>query len=209
MAALTRVDLTSPAWPYNVTNAMAFTRRNKTSMVDWLGRVDDRFMGTAVDIDPYDALLWAIRLSAGEVAYCDAQISRLHEDELFERPARHTYMQLPSGAFELVEEKRDPETVSRWQYLRKDAADRMARYAKMAIDAGIDERRVAVAERVADILAPLLENLAEDLSLTAKQRAKLPDVLGTRLRALEMAAIGGNGNDPRSRTHEGRQRARS
>jgi hypothetical protein len=190
---------------------MARIVRHERNLFAWLGRVDDRFMGTAVDIDPYDALLWAIRLSAGEVAYCDAQISRLHEDELFERPARHTYMQMPSGAFELVEEKRDPETVSRWQYLRKDAADRMARYAKMAIDAGIDERRVAVAERVADILAPLLENLAEDLSLTAKQRAKLPDVLGTRLRALEIAATGGNG-DPRSttqRTHEGRTRARS
>lgn len=177
-------------------------------MREWLGRVDDRFMGTAVDMDPYDALLWAIRLSAGEVAYCDAQISRLHEDELFERPLRQTYMQMPSGAFELVEEKRDPEVVTRWHSLRRDAADRMARYAKMAIDAGIDERRVAVAERVADILAPLLENLAEDLNLSAKQRAKLPDVLGTRLRALEIAANKGNQSDS-SRTHEGRTRQRS
>jgi hypothetical protein len=182
------------------------------SMQDWLGRVDDRFMGTAVDVEPHEALLWAIRLAAGEVAYCDAQISRLHEDELFERPLRQTYMQMPSGAFDLVEEKRDPEIVSRWAHLRKDAADRMARYAKMAIDAGIDERRVAVAERVADILAPLLENLAEDLSLTAKQRAKLPDVLGTRLRALEIAAQTGGPSDPnstRTRSHEGRTRART
>jgi hypothetical protein len=156
----------------------------------WLKRVDDRFFGSPKDVDPHEALLWAIRSAAGEVAYCDAQISCLHEDELFERPLREVFTRMPSGSVELVEQKRDPEVLSRWVTLRDIAVDRMARFAKMAIDAGIDERRVAVAERVADVLAPLLTNLAEDLNLTAKQRAMLPDALGTRLRALETKAGG-------------------
>lgn len=151
----------------------------------WLSRVDDRFMGSPKDIDPHEALLYAVRSAAGEVAYCDAQISRLYDDELFERPLRETHVRLPSGNMELVEEKRDPEVISRWVDLRDTAVDRMARFAKMAIDAGIDERRVAVAEKVADVLAPLLANLAEDLDLTPKQRARLPEVLGSRLRQLE------------------------
>lgn len=151
----------------------------------WLKRVDDRFMGTPLDVDPHDALLHAIRIAAGEVAYCDAQIRRLEEDELFERPRKKTYQRLPSGSLELIEERRDAEVISRWVSLRRDAADRMARYSKMAIDAGIDERRVAVAERVADVIAPLLQNLADDLNLTSKQRELLPDIIGARLRSLE------------------------
>lgn len=159
--------------------------RHKNTLKDWLERVDDRFMGSPIDMDPHEALLQAIRIAAGEVAYCDAQVRRLSEDELFERPNRETYVRLPSGSLEVVEIKRDEEVISRWVRLRRDAADRMAKYAKQAIDAGIDERRVAVAERVADVLAPLLQNLADDLQLTSEQRGKLPHILGMRLRELE------------------------
>lgn len=144
-------------------------------------------MGTALDVDPHDALLHCIRIAAGEVAYCDAQISRLEEDELFERPTKKQMARMPSGKLILVEERRDAEVISRWIQFRDNAVDRMARYSKMALDAGIDERRVAVAERVADVLTPLLQNLADDLMLTPQQRELLPAVIGTRLRALEQA----------------------
>lgn len=145
-------------------------------------------MGTPIDVDPHEALLQAIRIAAGEVAYCDLQIRRLEEDELFERPTKKVYTKMPSGGLQLIEQRRDAEQMSRWVLWRKDAAHRMAQYSKMAIDAGIDERRVAVAERVADVLAPLLQNLAEDLKLTPQQRELLPIVLGTRLKALEQGA---------------------
>ena len=159
--------------------------RSRSSLSDWIGRVDDRFMGSPIDIDPHEALLWAIRITAGEAAYCEAQISKLYEMELFEVPTHQTLTRMPSGSFQLVEEKRDPEVMSRWVIWRDRALERMARYSKMAIDAGIDERRVAVAERVADLLVPLLEDLAEDLDLTAKQRARLPGMIGKRLKQLE------------------------
>lgn len=168
--------------------ARRLNRKPKPEFIRWLERVDDRFMGTPIDVDPHEALLQAIRIAAGEVYYCDRQISRLEEDLLFERPARKVYTRLPSGHLELIEVRRNEEQMNRWVQWRKDATDRMARYSKMAIDAGIDERRVAVAERVADVLAPLLQNLADDLHLTPKQRALLPDIIGMRLRALEQGA---------------------
>jgi len=156
-------------------------------MRDWLARVDDRFMGTPIDVDPYEAILHAIRVCAGEVAYCDAQVRRLSDAELFERPAETTMAQLPSGKWIVVEETRNAEVISRWVTLRDAAMDQMVIYSEKAVKLGIDERRVRVAERVADVLAPLLSNLADDLRLTPEQRHLLPAVIDRNLRLLEEA----------------------
>lgn len=142
-------------------------------------------MGTPMDVDPHEAILHAIRVAAGEVAYCDAQIRKLSDDELFERPTETTMAQLPSGKWSLVEEKRTAEVISRWVSLRDSAIESMVKYSKIALDAGIDERRVRVAEQVADVLTPLLSNLADDLRLSPEQRDMLPAVIGNRLRQLE------------------------
>jgi hypothetical protein len=160
---------------------------NATQLRDWLSRVDDRFMGTPLDIDPHDAIIHAIRVTAGEVKYCDAQISRLHQDELFERPLETSIQQLPNGKWVIIEEKRNVEVISRWVVLRDEALANLVRYSKWALEVGIDERRVRVAERVADVIAPLLNDLALDLDLTDEQRELLPGVIGKRLRALEAA----------------------
>src|SRR6516165_4539144 len=80
----------------------------------WMARVDDRFMGSPIDVDPHDAIIHAIRVTAGEVKYCDEQIRKLSEDELFERPLETSVQQLPSGKWVVIEEKRNPEVISRW-----------------------------------------------------------------------------------------------
>lgn len=143
-------------------------------------------MGTPLDVSPHEALLHAIQLSAGEVAYCSEQIARLGGAELFEIPTTVTYGY--EDGIDRFEERQDPEIMNRWVSLRQLAVDRMAKYSKMALDAGIDERRVQLAERVASIMEPLLKSLAEDLQLTPSQREQLPAVLGARLRALEGTA---------------------
>ena len=156
----------------------------------WMARVDDRFMGSPIDVDPHDAIIHAIRVTAGEVKYCDEQIRKLSEDELFERPLETSVQQLPSGKWVVIEEKRNPEVISRWVTLRDDAMDNLVKYSKWAIEVGIDERRVRVAERVADVIAPLLSDLAVDLDLTDEQRRRLPMVIDKRLRVLEAASDG-------------------
>jgi len=148
-------------------------------------RVDDRFMGTPIDVDPHDAIVHAIRITAGEVRYCDEQIRRLTEDELFERPLETSIQQLPSGKWVQIEEKRTGEVISRWVTLRDDALANLVKYSKWAIEVGIDERRVRVAERVADVIAPLLSDLAIDLNLNDEQRRLLPAVIDRRMRVLE------------------------
>jgi hypothetical protein len=151
-------------------------------------RVDDRFMGTPFDVEPHDAIVHAIRITAGEVRYCDEQIRKLSEDELFERPLETNISQLPSGKWVEIQEKRTAEVISRWVTLRDDALANLVKYSKCAIEVGIDERRVRVAERVADIITPLLTDLAIDLNLTDEQRSRLPMAIDKRMRLLETAS---------------------
>lgn len=164
------------------------TPKNPNQLKRWLERVDDRFMGSPLDVDPHDAILHAIRVTAGEVRYCDEQLRRLSEDELFERPLETSVQQLPNGKWVQIEEKRNTEVISRWVTLRDDALANLVRYSKWAIEVGIDERRVRVAERVADVIAPLLTDLAADLNLSEEQRRMLPTVISRRLRLLEAAS---------------------
>ena len=176
--------------PYQNSEAVFVRKHAARELKMWMARVDDRFMGSPIDVDPHDAIIHAIRVTAGEVKYCDEQIRKLSEDELFERPLETSVQQLPSGKWVTIEEKRNPEVISRWVTLRDDAMDNLVKYSKWAIEVGIDERRVRVAERVADVIAPLLSDLAVDLDLTDEQRRRLPMVIDKRLRVLEAASDG-------------------
>ncbi len=128
---------------------------------NWLERVDGRFMGTPVDVNPHDAILWAMRTAAGEVHYCDAQIRKLSADEIFERPEKVST--ITSDQFDSVTETLNEEIVSRWVSLRKDAIERMAKSAKMALDVGIDERQVKLAEEQAQQLVSIISAVLVDL----------------------------------------------
>lgn len=50
---------------------------------------------------------------------------------------------------------------------------------------GIAERQVAVAERVADVIAPVLKDVLDGIGLTAAQQRKVPGIVRERLRLLE------------------------
>jgi hypothetical protein len=155
----------------------------------WLERVDDRFMGTPLDVHPHDAILHAMRLAAGEVAYCDAQVRRLSEDELFERPNKETWVELPSGPIVMVEEKRDAEVVSRWVQLRDNAADRMAKYGEMAIRVGVEERRIKLAEQEANLVSRFFEAVLGDLNLSPQQFQKVGPAMRKHLALVEGVAV--------------------
>jgi hypothetical protein len=159
-------------------------RSNPTVLRDWLERVEGRFMGVPVDVSPEDALTMALRITAGEVKYCDQQIARLSEDELFERPLRVVTTELSDGEV-LVQETRDAEVISRWQQLRAAALDRMARYAKMALDVGIEERTVKMREGQAAMIARFFESVMGEIELTPEQQEILAPTMRRHLELIE------------------------
>jgi hypothetical protein len=149
-------------------------------------------MGTPTDIHPHDAILKVIRITNGEIDYCDKQIARLCEDELFERPLQIVRAVMPDGNAEYITEKRDAEVLSRWVLLRQAATDRLARYSKMALDIGIEEAQLTLAEREADMVSHYLEAVISDLSLTPEQRRQIGPAMRRHLELIEGTEVVSN-----------------
>lgn len=150
-----------------------------------------------VDVDPNQALLWCVTLTAQEIRWLDGQIAEAAASGVraYGRPTTRVEKEVavPLGGhmgseLTATEVKTfHPKQVHILLRDRRDAIDRLARFSKMAVDAGIAERVVKVAERMADLVAPLLEGIFGDerLKLTAAQRKQLPAVTRDHLQVLE------------------------
>lgn len=123
------------------------------------------FMGAAaplMDVDPIEALLYAVRRASGVAAYCRHRTTLVEPDD----------------------EVKDGE-LNIWPRLEMDALASLARFSKMALDAGVAERRVRLAERVGELIAQALEESLADVDLTTAQRARVARTFATRLAVLE------------------------
>lgn len=119
------------------------------------------------DISPWEGLLKAVRIAAGKVAYTEWVLSQATDDlELEGRFGRddsgillHPDTGEPLGAGQL----RD---LSWWVGKNELWVDRLARYSKAAIDAGVAERLVQIeqahATQVAAVLNGVLGSLESD-----------------------------------------------
>lgn len=135
--------------------------------------------GLPREVDPDEALLEEVHRTAGHVAWLGEVVAKLQKDEL-------TYgitkvKELADGGEE-VERKAAPNV---WLRLYQDERDRLARVCKAALDAGIAERRVRIAEQQAEQLARVVSAIVKDLGHDLED----PDVRETvRLRLIEGGA---------------------
>jgi len=69
----------------------------------------------------------------------------------------------------------------------REHADAMgrARFSKMALDAGVEERRVRLSERFGEAIASVLDGVFKDLGLSADQERRAPDIVQRALLAME------------------------
>jgi hypothetical protein len=113
--------------------------------------------GQPIPVEPTEALLAVLHLSAGHLQYV--------KDE-----------------YEVVEDKSSFMAQSLMRAFNEER-DRIARIAKAALDAGVAERQVKIAEAYGAQLATLLRNVLEDekLKLTTRQQAAAPAVIRKHL----------------------------
>lgn len=71
--------------------------------------------------------------------------------------------------------------------LLERASDRLAQYATAALKAGVDERRVQLAERQGDLVASVIRNILDRLNLTDEQTLLVGTVVPEELRLLVTA----------------------
>lgn len=121
-----------------------------------------RLLGNPIEINPLDALLWCIKLRAGEVQWLTERIAELEEREWFEET-------IMGKAFHLYVRE------------RHHAMQDLARYSQMAISLGIAERAVKLAETYGELLARLIQGILGDLELTDEQRVKAPTIVRRHL----------------------------
>lgn len=100
-----------------------------------------RTIASELDINPVDALLWAVRLSAGSVAYWVEQMNRLE-----------------TGGT-------DPALAVAVEDAYGRERDRLAKTSALCIQVGLAERQVRLAERQGDLMAQILEATLEHMGM--------------------------------------------
>lgn len=137
-------------------------------------------------MDPAQALLWCVTLAAQDVRWLNSQIADLNSATIRPQTTERGYSA-----------EKGQHNSRKWEARRLDgfilerfrAEERLARYSKMALDAGVAERMVRLAERMGDVLAPAIASILEELGLSASQKKRAPDIVRTALTAIEGQAI--------------------
>lgn len=148
-----------------------------------VAELDDRFMGYPLAVAPEDAIITAMEISAGEVKYCTDWIALLEEEEYWERPVKERWVQTEEGG-EMVIREEGPELFHRMVTMRERAMERMAKFARMAIEVGVEERRTKIEEGKVKLLGAALMEAARDVGMSDQQRRELGKALRFHLQEL-------------------------
>lgn len=149
------------------------TPSGETHAAREVGAMLARNLGGAIEVDPLDALLQALYASAGATAWYRQKIEDLESKEL------HATV----GGTEHGDGREEPHV---WIRMYADERDRMARTAKLCLDAGVQERQVQVAEHFGEAIATLMAAVLEGLDLSPAQAKKAPDVVRRAMGQLEL-----------------------
>lgn len=129
-----------------------------------------QLLGIPVEMNPLDALMWCIRLTAGEIVWYSDRMAELSEDQWIEDTFVGKQLHL-------------------FARNRTIAVDRLAKYSKWAVDSGIAERAMRLAESYGEQLYQLLHGVLEDLDLSPTQRQNAPAIITRHLLGLEKKNI--------------------
>lgn len=138
-------------------------------------------IGARRDIHPAEALIELVQFTAGEVHYWRHRVNDLEDDELTWGTTRvkeggddhgTTQEAKPNIAYTMLER----------------SSDRLASYAAAALKAGVDERRVRLAESQGQIVAQVIRQVLDQLHLTEEQQHLVPTVVPAALRLIASQA---------------------
>lgn len=117
-------------------------------------------MALARAVSPTQALTAALNLTAGQLAYATEKVAELTDEQLFGE-----YVNRETGIPEVL--------TNVWLKLQRELTGDIAKFAKLAIDAGLAERDMNLREAQTQVFAALLEAVVGDLNLTAAQRKRV------------------------------------
>ena len=151
-----------------------------------LARREMAVMGQPLDIEPGEALLQCIRIAAGEVQYAGDRIGMLDESEAIVQVGSTKTRPLSYGKEgESPDETVDEITTSNvyelniWIKVRREALDRLVNYSAIALKAGVEERKVKLAEQTGALIAQAIRGVLAELGIA--DRPEVPSVVRRQL----------------------------
>ncbi|NUO96770.1 MAG: hypothetical protein HOW59_02445 [Nonomuraea sp.] len=137
-------------------------------------------LGARRDIHPAEALLELVHWTAGEVDYWRAKVVELADTD--EDALTWGVTRVKDGGDDRgTTEEAGPNVAYR---MLTDASNRLAAYAAAALKAGVEERRVRLAEKQGALVADVIRGILTDLHLTPEQELLVGTVVPNRLRQL-------------------------
>ena len=141
-------------------------------------------LGARRDIHPAEALLELVHWTAGEVDYWRTKVVQLAEtDEDALTWGVASEVRKGSGEFPGTDTTSEAAPNVAYRMLT-DASNRLAAYAAAALKAGVEERRVRLAEKQGALVADVIRGILTDLHLTPEQELLVGTVVPQRLRQL-------------------------
>jgi hypothetical protein len=140
-----------------------------------------RTLGLPVDVDPGKALLDEIHWTAGHVAWLREKVQELEAEELVWGKTQHDDGVGPQGVVDVTTEKAAP---SVWYDLYLKEREHLAKVCALALRAGIEDRRVKLAENQGLLVADVIRSILNALGLTPEQQSLVPEIVPRELRAL-------------------------
>lgn len=136
---------------------------------------------TARDIHPAEALIELVQFTAGEVDYWRRRVSQLEDEQLTWGRTQHRDGVGPEGPVDVTTREAKPNIA---YVMLQQASDRLASYAAAALKAGVEERRVRLAEQQGALVAQAIRNILDQLHLTPAQLELVPTVVPAQLRLI-------------------------
>lgn len=149
-----------------------------------------RRFGEPINTTPTEALLETVRWTAGYVAWLRDKVAAVESDEaLIWGVTKETEGDMsvgygPKATLERGESKVSEAKPNAWLALLGEWHDRLVKICSAAISAGIEERRVRIAEQQGALVADVIKAILADLGLTGEQQAKVAEVVPKHLRLL-------------------------
>lgn len=138
-------------------------------------------LGMKITTHPAEALIDLVHWTAGEVAYWRGIVVELEQQGGHEALTWGTTRVKEGGDDAGTTEEAKPHIA--YQMLTH-ASDRLATYATAALRAGVDERRVRLAEAQGALVADVIRGVLTALNLTPEQWELVPTVVPAQLRLL-------------------------
>jgi hypothetical protein len=137
--------------------------------------------GLPREIDPRDALLEEVYRAAGAVDFLQQKVRELEAEQVIWGKAEEIDKQ--SGEFAGVDTTHKA-AVHVWVELFNRERKHLVDVCRVAIAAGIEERRVRLAEQQGSLLAGVIKGILGDLSLSPEQQSRVAEIVPRHLRAV-------------------------